>query len=153
LLLQDSVVSGTLNGLMQLFTGKITFGNSGQMIWDDIGLNLNLTAGNGPFIQGETWHTISLAAGLTGTLRVKKLPWNAVWMDVQVTVGGAAGTFTCGSLPDATYYPTAAHNFPLAATVAGQMYVHIPASGAVQIITSAGTGGNFPGGSFEYPTN
>jgi hypothetical protein len=77
---------------------------------------VSVAAGLGPFIPGETWHVIT-TAGWTGTCRVKKLPWNAAWLDIHIvstgsTAGGAASTM--GSLPDTTYYPTVAQRFPAA---------------------------------------
>jgi hypothetical protein len=147
---QDSVLSGITDGLIKLLAGNISLGVTGNAVWNDNAGSLGLPVGGGPFITGEGFHTISLAAGVTGTLRVKKLPWNGVWMDAQLA-NTVNGTTNLGSLPDASYYPTTARNLPLAPTVAGATaYIHIPTSGAVQFIASANQN---PGGSFMYPTN
>jgi hypothetical protein len=155
--MQDSTLSGLTAGKIFLEASRILFGVNGNAFWDDIAQSLSLPAAGGPFVSGESFHTVSLASGLSGGLsggagiRVKKLPWNAIWMDVQLTVS-TSGTLTCGSLPDSTYYPNVARNIPLAPSVAGATaYVHIPTSGGIQIITSNGAGN--PGGSFMYPTN
>lgn len=147
---EDSVFSGVTNGQIELLSGKINFGNSLAMQWMDATTQLNLPVSGGPFVTGETFHSITLASGVTGTLRVKKVPWNGIWVDAQLA-NTVTGTINLGSLPDATYYPTTARNIPLSATVAGATaYLHIPTSGALQLIVSANQN---PGGSFVYPTN
>ena len=120
--------------------------------------NVNIIAGAGPFVPGEGWHTISLASGLTGALaggigiRCKLLPWNMVAIDVQVSAT-ATGTYTCGSLPSASYYPTASRNLPLGANgTNNNARLFIPTSGALQIIVG-GTGAWTAGLSNQYPTN
>ena len=125
--------------------------------------SVSIDAGDGPFVTGETFHTITGAAGLTGTLRIKKVPWNMVYLDVLVSwTATAATTFTCGSLPDATYYPTVNDPgsntlLPLESNAAwntdAQARVFIPTSGAIQVIVGASAaGGN---GCFRgfYATN
>src|SRR6266853_7005956 len=55
-------------------------GNTGWTFHDTVSID----AGFGPFVTGESYHTVSLASGATGLLsggigmRVKKMPWNAV---------------------------------------------------------------------------
>lgn len=147
---QDSVQASFTNGAIFLLGGKVALGLTGNAVWNDNSQQLSLPGAGGPFISGEGFHTISLAAGVTGTLRVKKTPWNAIWMDAQLA-NTVTGTTNLGSLPDPSYYPTAARNLPLAATVAGATaYLHVPTTGAVQLIASAAQN---PGGSFMYPTN
>lgn len=117
-----------------------------------------LPAGGGPFIGGEGFHAVSLAAGLTGGLpssagiRVKKLPWNAIWVEVQVSAT-ATGTFTCGNLPDASYYPLTQRNFPLGVNgTNNNARLFVPTSGALQLIV--GGSGAWAGGCGEtYATN
>jgi hypothetical protein len=151
-LLQDAVEAGSIvNGQIQLIAGRITFGETGTSgYWDDnTGTGqMSLIAGAGPFVPGETWHSISLGTGVTGTIRVKLLPWNAVFLHVQVT-NTVTGAVNLGSLPSASYYPTAALNLPLASGN-GFSYLHIPTSGALQINNST-TGS--PGFAGMYPNN
>lgn len=122
---------------------------------------VGIPAGGGPFIPNEGFHTISNATGFTGTMRVKKLPWNGCWIDIRINLtGSTGGTFTFGSLPDSTYYPTAQAIFALAvdqtqsSLSGGTARVTIPTSGAVTVASPnfGSTGVNF-GGSFMYPTN
>ncbi len=145
----DSALSGTTGGELDLLAGRVMFGHTLAAMWDDNGSQLNLPSSGGPFIAGESFHPVSLASGVTGTLRVKLLPWNAVWIDAQLA-NTATGTVNLGSLPSSAYYPVSARNFPLAVTGSGSTYLHLPASGAVQLIATAA--GN-PGGSIMYPTN
>lgn len=63
---------------------------------------VGMATGGGP----DTWHNIALGAGLTGTLRCIKTPMNAVMLDSCLSFGAAAASVVCGTLPDATYYPT-----------------------------------------------
>lgn len=127
-----------------------------------------LPASGGPFINGESFHDVSLASGTTGLLsggsgiRVKKLPWNAIWLDVEFSYTSAGGTtFTFGSLPDATYYPNVSRHFPLetngnlSATTPGIPRAFVPTSGGVQVIVPAmsASGTYTIAGSVMYPTN
>ena len=125
-----------------------------------------LAEGCGPAIPGEGWHTVSLASGVTGNMagsvgcRVKKLPWNAVWLDIEVTVTNAAGaTITIGSLPDLSYYPQVSRHFPLAQagtpSALGNVNqrVFIGTSGGLQIITHTDAGGSAAGLSVIYPVD
>lgn len=156
----DSTFSGVVNGQIDLIAGKVFIGNSSVASWDDNVKQLLLPVAGGPFVSGESFHTVSNASGFTGTMRVKKLPWNAVWIDVLVSLtGSTGGTFNFGSLPDATYYPTQTRHFPLAFTatptaVAADPHVTVPTSGAVQITTPSFTStGGFMSLSVMYPTN
>ena len=163
LVVQDPVLSGFANGTISLKASRAIFGVTGNAYWDDVSQNFNLPAGGGPFVTGETFHTVSGAAGLTGTIRIRKTPWNMVYLDVLVSwTATVATTFTCGSLPDATYYPTVndpGNNtlLPMASNAAWttdtQARVFIPTSGAIQVIvgaSSAGGNGCFRG---FYATN
>jgi hypothetical protein len=159
--LQDSVLSAVTNGLISLPCGKILFGLSGAGVWDDSKPELDLPASGGPFIPGESFHAVSLGTNLSGTIRVKKLPWNAIWLDINVSDSSAtAAGITCGSLPDASYYPTAQRHFPLALngspSVLGTVNarVTIPTSGAISITTVTTTGAPVAYScSVMYPTN
>ena len=120
-----------------------------------------LPASGGPFIGGEGFHAVSLGTNLTGTIRVKKLPWNAIWLDIQVTYNATAqATINCGSLPDATYYPTGNRQFPLSTTGAPSGIassfprVSLGSSGILQILVPsyAATGSQLSC-SVMYPTN
>jgi len=125
-----------------------------------------LPAAGGPFISGESFHTVSLASGTSGLLaggvgmRVKKLPWNAIWMDMEFSwTATAATTFTFGSLPDSSYYPNAARHFPFdvtgtpTAVGTDNPRIFVPSSGGIQVIVPASSGGGTGGASFMYPTN
>lgn len=159
--MQSDSIDGTIKSNIQLqCVNRTNFGLSGNAWWADGTQQLNLPVSGGPFIFGESFHTISNAAGFTGTMRVKKLPWNGVWLDVNVTLtGSTGGTFNFGSLPDATYYPTSLRAFPLSYTgvpsaLAGATRVIVPTSGAVQIVTGSFTaGGSVMSGDVMYPTN
>lgn len=95
----------------------------------------------------EVWHAVSLGTNLTGTIRVKVLPFNAVMLDISVSDSSAtAASITIGSLPSSSYYPTSARSFPLAlngspstlGTVNAR--VNVPTSGALTITTTTTTG-------------
>jgi hypothetical protein len=165
----DSLFTGITDGVIDLNAGRVFLGNlhGSNCFWDDNAApagNLLLGAGAGPFISGETFHTVTNATGFSGTMRVKKLPWNAIWLDVEVTVTSAGGaSFAFGSLPDSTYYPTGGRHFPLSLTganvtgaaFAGLPRVHMPTSGAVaiEIPTLSANAALSLGLSVMYPTN
>ena len=157
--LDDSLFSATTNGLIELLTGRVNLGVSGAMSWNDNNQTLSLPAGSGPFVTGQGWNAVSLGTNLTGTIRVKKVPWLGVWLDLQVTYNAtAAATITCGSLPDATYYPTGARQFDLSTTGTPGTgvfpRVFVPGSGAAQIIVpSYSATGSQLSCSVVYPTN
>lgn len=122
------------------------------------GISFNASAA-GPFISGEGFHNITLASGMTGNLtsgaglRVKMLPWNAIWLDWDFNLTTTGTTFTLGSLPSSAYYPVSARHFPSSSngTPAGRVFVST--SGAVQFIVSSGVANVNYGGSVMYPTN
>lgn len=162
LALLDSVASGFSNGQIQLNCGEVALGQSGDFQWNDNLLNLTLPASSGPFIKGESFHTLTNPSGLSGTVRVKLLPWNAVWLDVNVSwTTAAATTFTMGSsFPSASYYPTASRVFPLAQNgvpsgiTSTMPRVFVGTSGAPQIIVPASTAGATTAGcTVIYPNN
>ncbi len=147
-------------------TNQVTLGNTGNCAWLDGVQNFILPAGGGPFINGESFHTVSAASGTTGLLsgaiamRVKKMPWNAIWMDMEFSwTATVATTFTFGSLPDATYYPNVARHFPFdvtgtpTAVGSDNPRIFVPTSGGIQVLVPASTGGGTGGASFMYPTN
>lgn len=159
---------GTVDSTIKLnCINRTVLGVSGNAWWsDNTGVNgqLNLPASGGPFIFSETFHTVSLAAGLSGTIRVKKTPWNMIYLDVLVSwTTMLATTFTCGNLPDASYYPTV--NGPNGSTIlslgsnevpsalSASPRVVVPASGALQVIVPASAGGGNAGWRGLYATN
>lgn len=163
-------VMGSFNGTNWVFggSGTVTLGASASFVWTESSTSLGLPSGGGPFVSGESFHAISLASGTTGLLsggngmRVKLLPWNAVWLDIEFSYTGTGGTtFNFGSLPSASYYPNVARHFPLetngnlSATTPGVPRVAMPTSGAVQVIVPAmSTSTTYTiGGSIMYPTN
>lgn len=150
------------------FTADVKFGPSAVAGWDNTAQQFGLPASSGPFVPGESFHAISLAAGTTGLLsggngmRVKKLPWNAIWLDIEFSYTSAGGTtFTFGSLPDSTYYPNVTRHFDLettgnlSATTPGVPRVFMPTSGGVQVVVPAmsASGTYTVAGSIMYPTN
>ena len=160
--LNDSA-SGGGTAILSLQANQVNLGALGTALWNDVIQQFSLPVGGGPFIVNESFHVITNAAGVGGTLRVKKLPWNAVWIDCECTFAytAAAQTFIMGSLPDATYYPTVARRFPVSVTgtpsgiTATFPRLFVPTSGAVQIVVPSGTvaSGINVSGSFMYPTN
>ena len=123
---------------------------------------LSIIAGGGPFISGEGYHSMGLPAGLSGAVRVKRLPWNKISLDVQVSwTATAATTFTMTTnFPDNTYYPVAqkilpmGHNGVEVFTSSHQpARIFVPTVGAMQIIVPATTGGGSGGNSIDYPNN
>lgn len=126
---------------------------------------ISLQPGQGPF-SDTGWHGVTLPStgGFSGTIRVKLLPWNAVWLDVQVRwTGTTATTYTCGSLPSAGYYPTTGtprfFNIVYGDTPNSDLLgnIEVPASGALSIFTTSSTSGSgtvgWYGCSVMYPVN
>ena len=160
--LEDSTIAAAINGLIKLSAGRVLLGAAGGAEWNDNTQTFALAAGTGPFIGGETFHTITLPTGLTGTLRVKKLPWNMCIIDctLQFSYTAAIQSFTCGNLPDATYYPTGNKGVALfvgnAPTGIGNSMprLNVPTSGAITIAIPAGSGASIPAeADLIYPTN
>jgi hypothetical protein len=151
---EDNMLSGVVNGLIALVCGQVQLGNSGTAVWDDNGAQLNLPASGGPFIQGETFHSVSLASGLSGRLAVKLLPWNAIMIVLQnVTCSSTATSYTLGSLPSAAYYPANTQHLPVANTGNINARLFIPTSGALQLICASNPTGTTFGLATMYPTN
>lgn len=159
--LQDSVGGGVAGGLVQVNAGQFNFNLAGTAKWDDNNTQLNLPAGGGPFIQSEGFHTLGNPAGITGTCRIKKLPWNAIWLEGQVTWSGTTGaTLTFGAPPDSTYSPTVNLHRPVGSTATpsavsnpGRLFIPT-AGGGPQLITPTVTGANTSWGwSVIYPNN
>lgn len=157
----SNVVGGS--NILLSAANQTVIGNSGNCIWQDGVQNFILPAAGGPFISGESFHTISGAAGLSGTFRVKKLPWNFIAFEGEgsFTYSGSAQTFTLGNLPDATYYPTVATPLhrPIAVTgtpsgIASTFpRLFIPGSGGPQVLVPSGSGAGNAGWSVQYPVN
>lgn len=156
--------SGVVNGQIILQAGQIQLGGSGEAVWDENAGQLSIQAGHGPFIPGEGFHTITLpgTGGFSGTIRVKKLPWNMILLDVAIQwTNTTNASFTGGSLPDASYYPTSARWFPLAhggtQTGDNNAVIEIPTSGGIVITTNLSSGGSGTaaqaGITVTYPTN
>ena len=120
--------------------------------WGKSDQAVHIPAGGGPFISAETFHDVSGGSG--NTCRVKKVPWNGIWLDFEGSWAGVATT-NMGSLPDATYYPTQARHFPVSSNAANAQNaaVFVPTSGALQLVTKGGTGSGVGGCSVVYPTN
>jgi hypothetical protein len=122
---------------------------------------LSVPPGEGPFIAGETFHAVSLPSGYSGSLRIKLLPWNAVWLDLSLTGWPtSSGATTGGSLPSSSYYPTSTRVFPVAlngtiSSVADNPRIYVPSSGSIQIVVPSNTNGSpaIGGCSVIYPNN
>lgn len=117
--LSDSQFAGVAGGTIILACGVLSLGASAAASWNDNAQTFTLPAAGGPFIQGEGFHNVGLAAGWAGQLRVKKLPWNMIHFNCQInattaTAGGVSIAF--GSLPDSTYYPFFSSHQPVALT-------------------------------------
>jgi hypothetical protein len=160
--IESANASGISKAEIFLNATSTKFGFGAGANWDDGTNQLNFTnASSGPFISGESFHGVTLGTNLSGTIRVKLLPWNAVWMDIQVTDSSStAAVITCGSLPSAAYYPTSQRWFPLGTdgtpTSLGTLHpnVTIPTSGAISIVTiTTSTSNPNYSCSVMYPTN
>lgn len=143
--LQSQAAAGITNGQAILNAGQ--FSVNAQTLFSG---QVNVPAGDGPFILNESFHDVSGGAGI-GTVRAKLLPWNATWLDVEVS-SGATGTFNLGSFPSAGYYPTQARHLPLGLTAGSDGRIFIPTSGNLQIIVG-GSGAWSGGWSGAFPTN
>lgn len=82
----------------------------------------------------ETWHSVSLPAGWTGTARVKILAEsNFAIFDAVVVPNAVSGTF--GSFPSAAYYPLTAREYPVGysggTSSSANPRTVIPTSGAI----------------------
>ena len=122
------------------------------MDWGRSDQAVHIPAGGGPFVNAETFHDVSGGSG--NTCRVKKVPWNGIWLDFEGSWAGVATT-NMGSLPDSTYYPTQARHFPVSsnAAAAQNAAIFVPTSGAIQLVTKGGAGAGIGGCSVVYPTN
>jgi hypothetical protein len=158
----DSIYGATGISSVNFAADQVQLSSSGGCWWAEQNIKQLLFANpaSGPFINGETWHSISLGSGLSGTLRIKLLPWNMVWLNGQLTWNGTgATTITCGSFPSSSYYPTASltrevgyNGTPSSVQASARLF--IPTSGGVQIlfptVTAAGTSVGFD---CLYPNN
>ncbi len=164
--LSNVSILGSYDNTGWTLNANVLFGLSGNVGWANGIQQFLLPASGGPFINGESFHTVSAASGTTGllsgaiTMRVKKMPWNAIWMDMEFSwTATAATTFTFGSLPDSTYYPNVARHFPFdvtgtpTAVGSDNPRIFVPTSGGIQVLVPASTGGGTGGASFMYPTN
>lgn len=158
----SAAVTNVLNALnisgVTTFNGNWTMGGSAEF---------GGPAGSGPFIAGEVFHTVTLVTGLTGNLsggvgvRVKLLPWNAVWLDVHVSwTTTSATTFTLGgSFPSSAYYPNVTRIFPMnqngtpSGIASAMPRIFIPTSGSPQIVVPSSSAGGTAGVSMIFPTN
>jgi uncharacterized protein YaiE (UPF0345 family) len=149
---EDSTFAGVANGLIALIAGAVQLGSTGACQWQDNTQQFTIPAASGPFISGETFHSITLGSLTSGRIRVKKLPWNAIWCDIAVATPAAGTSFPVGSLPDATYYPTTILELALGDTNAAACRLVVPTSGALTVqIPAAGV--RTLGGEFMWPTN
>lgn len=101
----------------------------------------------------ETWHSIGLASGLTGTLRCKRIAeGNFMVIDGELgfTMTGSPQVFTCGSLPSAAYYPNATtfpggRQYPIVVTgtpsgiTTTDPRLFVGTSGGIQILVPSGS--------------
>ena len=144
--LQSQTAADVTGGQIIFAAGQFVFNGETQF-----GGMVNIPAGDGPFIAGETFHDISNGTGFIA--RVKLLPWNAVWLDVQASWSGT-GTTNLASLPSSSYYPTSTRQFPLASTGASAQNarVFVPTSGALQVVVSGNSVAGSGGISMMYPT-
>lgn len=113
--------------------------------WTTSGLSM----ASGKYITGDSWHSVTIPAGLTGTLRCKLSPvQNITILDgsLNFTYTGSSQTFTCGSMPSASYYPAASLRYPISVTgtdsgvTSSFPHLFIPTSGGVQVIVPSGSG-------------
>ncbi len=159
-------ILGSYDNTGWTLNASVLFGLSGNVGWANGIQQFLLPASGGPFINGESFHTVSAASGTTGLLsgaiamRVKKMPWNAIWMDMEFSwTATAQTTFTFGSLPDSTYYPNVTRHFPFdvtgtpTAVGTDNPRIFVPTSGGIQVIVPASAAGGIGGASFMYPTN
>lgn len=160
--LLSALASSITNGQINLAAGEVAFGQAGNCNWNDNSQSMSLPAAGGPYVSGESWHAIMLPSGYSGTMRVKLLPWQAVFLDVNLTAWPTtAGASSGGSLPSAAYYPTSTRVFPMtlngtpSGIATNLPRVYVPASGAVQLIVPANTNGSpaVGGCSVVYPNN
>lgn len=130
---------------IRLAANDVVFGvSTNNFFWDDVAGSVGLNTGCGPFIPNESFHSIAGGTNLAGAFRFKLLPWNCVLMDIECSWNGAiaGGTVNIGSLPTASYYPTAARQFPMAITgtvssAANWPRIFVPGSGGLQVIIPA----------------
>lgn len=161
----DAAIAAILSNQGGTITGDLNLDGNFNLV--TAGEQLNTQPSSGPFCD-TGWHTISLAGGMSGSLaggvgiRVKLLPWNGVWIDVEFSwTGSAATTFTCGSLPSSAYYPTSTRHLDLGTlNVVSSVNpsfprLFIPTSGAIQVITPAmnASAANTVYGTIMYPNN
>ena len=104
----------------------------------------------------DVWQSVSLAAGLSGYIKVKKVAESTgVWVDAELSAA-AIGTYVCGSLPASGYYPTSTRHFSIPSNDANAQNgrIFIPGgSGALQVVFSGGAGAWAGGCSVTYPTD
>lgn len=146
--LQSQSASSVTDGQAILNAGQ--FSVNAQSLFSE---QVNISPSDGPFILGETFHDVSGGAGL-GTVRVKLTPWNAVFLDVQVS-SSSTGTFNLGTLPSSSYWPVQNRQFPLANNGSSATYprIFIPAGGGSLQIVAGGSGAWAGGLATMYPTN
>lgn len=132
---------------------QVFIGNTGTCIWQDGVQNFILPAGGGPFISGESFHDVAQLSNTTGRVRVKKLPWNAIWLDISVVTTAAQTAYALGSLPDATYYPTTSLSLSLGNTNAINSRLFVPTTGGLNIAQGTASSGPTLSGEFMWPTN
>jgi hypothetical protein len=123
------------------------------------------TPSNPTQISTDTWNTVTTPTGMTGTIRVMLSPLaNLAMIDVNVVITSTNTTgtsYTGGTLPSASYYPSAARQFPLSVnqgmgTSPSMPRLSIPTSGDVALIMPGfTTAGNtcIVSGLVTYPLN
>jgi hypothetical protein len=95
----------------------------------------------------ETWHSVALPTGFTGTIRVKQLAEsNFAVLDVcatQTTTGSLGAGNNAGTLPSSSYYPSLSRQYPL--SVNAQYTTAVNAMPRVSIPTSGSIALDMPG--------
>lgn len=159
----DSVNSGVGGGTIHEQAGQVLFGILGAAKWDDNASSFTLPAGGGPFILGESFHTIAQPANTTNLIttpsscsgRIKLLPWNMVQLEIQFTInaGNVNTTFALGAGPSGAYNPVNDRRFAASCTAAVDARLFVPASGGPQIVISAAAAGAVIGAAVMYANN
>lgn len=150
---QLAEVSGSLDTTLgALIIGQILGGpagvsfflgndNNGHPVFQT-GVNTPIRASDPANGHAEMWHNLGLPSGMTGTARIKMSPLGEfATVDIEASFT-AAGTFTTGVLPSASYYPSSSLHRPFGYNSTSAARIFIGSSGGIQcIVPAAGTGG------------
>ena len=107
------------------------------------GINALVSSDGGINYEVETWHSVTVPSGMTGTIRVKQLAQtNMACLDINVTISSTsatAGPYTAGALPNTGYYPQSVREYDVSVhqqwvpTVNASPRVSIPTSGDITL--------------------